>query len=78
MRFWEWYQRVVMGLIALMLFLLVVRFYASPNLLPRVYAQYMRAAVPVYVMGGTLDVDITNTPLEVDVTNTPLDVEVSK
>lgn len=69
MRFWDWYQRVVLSIIALSLILITLRFYATPNFFRAVYRHSLRAQVPVYVVGGSVDVEVTNTP-SVEVSNT--------
>ena len=77
MGFWEWYRRTALCVVAVMLILITIRLYASPTLFPGVYRHVLTGAIPVYIMGGNLDVEVTNTA-RVEVTNTPLEVEVNR
>ena len=78
MRFWEWYQRLVLTIIALSLVLLVLRLYAPLGF--TTYLARHRMLGVLYVRGGvTVDgsVEVTNIiPLQVEVTNTPVEVEI--
>lgn len=79
MRFWEWYQRVVLSIIALSLVMIVLRFYAPPGFTSFLERQRI-LGVPVYVWGGSVGIDgevevrTSVFPLEVEITNTPLEV----
>lgn len=73
MKMWDWYQRAVMGIIAILLMLITLRLHGV-DLFPRV-RQF--GPLQVEVANGSIDVEVKNSPLEVEVKNSSLEVEVT-